>query len=97
MQEKKIRMAMPLWRKNRHYKWSELQRRHLESTAKACGLAESGRTSIEDLIAMTPAVIAKVASSLPPGFPDRVAGPILHGLARTVDRLEAALPESPTR
>ena len=46
---------MPLWRKNRHYKWSELQRRHLESTAKACGLAESGRTSIEDLIAMTPA------------------------------------------
>lgn len=94
MQEKKIRMAMALPGKSRHYKWSELRRRHLESTAKACGLEESGRTIIEELLAVTPAVIARVASSLPPGFPDRVAGPILHGLARTVGRLEAAWPDS---
>jgi len=87
--EKKIRMAMALLGKNRHYKWSELQRRRLESTAKACGLEESGRTIIDDLIAMTPTVIARVASSLPPGFPERVSGPILNGLARTVDRLDA--------
>lgn len=90
--EKKIKMAMALLGKNRHYKWSELQRRHLESTAKACGLEESGRTIIEDLVAMTPTVITRVASFLPPGFPERVSGPILDGLARAADRLEAALP-----
>lgn len=90
--EKKIKMAMALLGKNRHYKWSELQRRHLESTAKACGLEESGRTIIEDLVAMAPAVITRVASSLPPEFPERVSEPILNGLAGTVERLEAALP-----
>ena len=88
LQEKKAKMAMALVGKNRHYKWSELQRRHLESTAKACGVEVSGKTLIDDLIATTSEVITQVTAKLPVGFPELVAKPILDGLGFVTQRLE---------
>ena len=88
LQEKKAKMAMALVGKNRHYKWSELQRRHLESTAKACGVEVSGKTLIDDLIATTSEVITQVTAKLPEGFPELVAKPILDGLGFVTQRLE---------
>lgn len=87
LQAKKIKMAMALDGSNRHYRWCELQRRHLESTAKRCGMEEAGRAIIDSVIAMTPDVVAKVSRELPSGFPSRVADSILVGLAMTADRL----------
>ena len=91
LQERKVRMAMALVGKNRHYRWCELQRRHLDSTAKFCGLAESGSAIVEDLIAMTSAVVESVAAELPPGFPEQVSRPILQGLAASAHRLETVI------
>ena len=88
LQEKKAKMAMALVGKNRHYKWSELHRRHLESTAKACGVEVSGKTLIDDLIATTSEVITQVTAKLPVGFPELVAKPILDGLGFVTQRLE---------
>jgi serine/threonine-protein kinase HipA len=88
VQEKQVKMAMALIGKNRHYKWSELQRRHFESTAKACGVEVSGKALVDDVIATTSEVIAKVTAKLPAGFPERVAKPILDGLGFAAQRLE---------
>jgi serine/threonine-protein kinase HipA len=88
LQEKKAKMAMSLIGKKRHYKWSELQRRHLESTAKACGVEVSGKTLIDDLIETTSEVITQVTAKLPVGFPELVAKPILDGLGFVTQRLE---------
>lgn len=89
LQEKKVKMAMALTGKNRHYKWSELQRRHFDSTAKACGIEVSGKAIVDEVLAATPAVIEQVATGLPPGFPDRIASAILNGLGSTARRMEA--------
>jgi serine/threonine-protein kinase HipA len=91
LQEKKIKMAMALLGKNHHYRWSELQLRLLLSTAKICGLEEAGRVIIEELISMTPTVIAKVIATLPSDFPCHVSKPILDGLTRSARRLESDL------
>lgn len=85
--EKKIKMAMALVGKNRHYKWSELQRRHLDSTAKACGIEAAGKAIIENVLVMTPKVIEGVSASLPRGYPESVANAILNGLRSTAQRL----------
>ena len=82
---------MALIGKNRHYKWSELQRRHLESTAKACGVEVFGKTPIDDVIATTSEVISKVTAKLPVGFPELVAKPILDGLGFVTQRLEGVV------
>lgn len=85
---KKARMSMALVGENRHYRWAELSRRHLESTAKACGVAVAGRIVIDEVIAATPAVIARVDANLPAGFPESVSGPILAGLEGAARRIE---------
>lgn len=89
LQEKKIKMAMALIGKNRHYKWSDLQRRHFDSTAKACGLEAAGKAIIENVLVMTPKVIERVSDSLPRGYPESVANAILNGLRSTAQCLGA--------
>jgi serine/threonine-protein kinase HipA len=89
LQEKKIKMAMALTGKNRHYKWCELQRRHFDSTARACGIGVAGKTIVEEVLATTPKVINLVSASLPRNFPDQVASAILNGLGSMADRLDA--------
>ena len=69
------------------YKWSELQRRHLDSTAKACGIEAAGKAIIENVLVMTPKVIEGVSASLPRAYPESVANAILNGLRSTAQRL----------
>lgn len=87
LQENKVKMSMALTGKNRHYKWAELQRRHFETTARACGMEATGRTIVEEVVGKTPAVIANVAAELPEGFPIQVADSILTGLDRASKRV----------
>jgi len=88
LQEKKVKMAMALTGKNRHYKWSELQRRHFDSTAKACGIETSGKAIIADVLAATPTVIEQVTTGLPREFPEHIANAILNGLTTMARHLE---------
>lgn len=87
--EKKIKMAMALVGKNRHYKWHELQRRYLESTAKACGMEAAGQEIVKEVIAATPEAIRSVTAQLPAGFPAQIANPVLEGLEQASQRIAA--------
>jgi serine/threonine-protein kinase HipA len=86
----KIRMAMAVAGKNRHYRWQEIQARHWIETAKRCGLGGM-QIVMEDLIAKTPEVIQKVHSILPGGFPARIADSILEGIKTCAAQLTMEL------
>ena len=76
----KLKMAMAVEGKNRHYAWQAIQRRHWEETARRCGIAAFWPSVLNDLLGRTSGVIDAVAAELPKGFPARVADPILKGL-----------------
>jgi len=80
LQQQKINMAMAFWRKNRHYRWAEIHRWHLEKTASDCGLASVVPSVIDDLVQATDGAIQRVCAALPPTFPTTVAEPIFSGL-----------------
>lgn len=84
----KIRMAMAVHGKNRHYRWKEIQARHWIDTAKRCGVAEMPLI-LEDVIAITPRVIEQVQSRISKGFPDHIANSILDGLEAAVKQLKS--------
>lgn len=83
----KVKMAMTVWRKNRHYRWSEIRRAHFEATAADCKLADAGAL-IDELIARTPRAIETVQGALPKGFPATVAAPIFAGLRAAATALQ---------
>lgn len=83
----KVRMAMAVSGKNRHYHWHEIRRRHWRETAAKCGVGDSIDPLIEELVDETPTVIKKVRAALPDKFPPHVATPILDGLAASAGKL----------
>lgn len=86
----KIRMAMPVQGKNRHYRWNEMRARHWLETAKRCGFGEM-KAIIEDLIARTPAVIGQVRELIPPAFPVNIANSILQGISARAEQISEDL------
>ena len=70
---------------------SQVQLRHLISTASRMGLGAEAEALVIDLVARTPAVIATVQQELPSGFPEPLAGAILDGLKGSAERLEKQL------
>ena len=87
LQEKKIKMAMALSGKNRHYHWHMIQPRHFFSTAKQVGFNEkTSHTLCVEMMDAIDDVIAKVEVQLPVNFPDAIATPILAGIRRQRDR-----------
>jgi serine/threonine-protein kinase HipA len=84
----KVKMAMALTGKNRHYRWEEILPRHFIEIGRQCGLAEDVPILIQALIEATPAIIRKVESRIPIGFPASVSEPILTGLADAAKKLD---------
>ena len=85
----KLKMAMAVHGKNRHYRWDELRRSHWLETGRRCGLPVAGEPLLDALLAQVPAALARVEKQLPRSFPDVVAGPVLDGLRRLARRVEA--------
>lgn len=84
----KVRMAMAVNGQNRHYEWIRFVRRHWISTARLCGISQdAAQALIDELVANTPAVIARVAAALPPTFPMHVADSILGGMHASAVKL----------
>ena len=83
---KKVKMAMAVEGKNRHYVWHSILGRHWEETAKRCGLGSVFRALVAELLDRTPAAVDAVGSRLPKGFPDSVATPVLDGLRAAAAR-----------
>ena len=75
----KIRMAMALEGKNRHYRWRDIRYRHWLESARRCGFVEMDAV-LDELVAMTPAVIDSVEKLLPDDFPAEIASRIFDGV-----------------
>lgn len=87
LHEKKLKLAMALHGKSRHYSLTEIQRRHFNTTAHRCGLGPNMDHIIDATIEATPRVVAQVAAELPKGFPERIFEVVTNGLQRAVRRL----------
>lgn len=90
---RRLKLAMAVAGKNRHHLIGQIRRRHWNETAKRNALGPDFEAVIRDILAAVPAVIAQVADSLPPGFPDAVGSPILDGLSGQA-KLLADMPPS---
>jgi serine/threonine-protein kinase HipA len=88
----KIKLAMALLGKNRHYEMHSIHRRHFNSTAQKVGYAPSAEPVIEKILARTPAVIAQVQTELPQDFSAHVADSILGGLEQAAKALAEMAP-----
>lgn len=86
--QRKVKMAMALEGKSRHYHWERILYRHWLSTAKNCRFPEKEMIDIIDsILGRMAEVIEKVAALLPVGFPPDVAEPIFKGMKTARDRV----------
>lgn len=84
----KLRMAMAVTGKDRHYEWARIQRRHWIETAKRCDAGKEIDLVISELIERVPRVITELSGDLPAKFPEYVSSPIFEGLARSAKLLQ---------
>lgn len=83
LQKQKIKMAMAVKGKSRHYKWHSILPRHFITTAKAVGYSEKlALAHLEYMFSQTKEVIESVIQSMPANFPKAISSPILKGLAK---------------
>jgi serine/threonine-protein kinase HipA len=90
LHQKKLKLAMALHGKNRHYRVAEIRRHHFDTTARLCGLGPDMNAIIEATIDATPKVIARVENELPSDFPPRIFETITRGLLRASQALGSA-------
>ncbi len=84
LQAQKIKMAMALIGKNKHYRWDTLCRRHFSSTAKAANFSmERSAAIIEEVTAKVDNVISIVSKELPSDFPSYISEGIFNGMRRS--------------
>jgi serine/threonine-protein kinase HipA len=83
LQSKKIKMAMALVGKNRHYHWYSIQPRHFLSTAESIGFnTETASTLFNEIIDNIDDVVSRVASQLPEQFPESIASSTFEGILK---------------
>lgn len=81
LQEKKIKMAMALVGKNRHYHWHTIQPRHFISTAENIGFnTDTARRLFNEMIDNINHVVSQVAAQLPGDFSKSIARATLDGI-----------------
>lgn len=83
----RVRMAMAVIGRNRHYRWMEIQPKHWLATAAAVGLDATVDEDLHSLATEASKVVDSVAARLPHWFPDSIATPILEGLLKSADKL----------
>ncbi len=86
----KIKMAMAVQGKNRHFRWQEIHGRHWIETAKRCGFSEM-KSVLEDVIVRTPKAIEHARGIIPARFPGQIADAILSGIKARAEQLKAEL------
>ena len=74
----KIKMAMAVSGKTRHYRWRDISARHWLETARRCGFSEM-KSIVDEVIAQTPKVLEQAQAKLPRRFPVFIAERILTG------------------
>jgi serine/threonine-protein kinase HipA len=84
---RKVSMAMAVFGKNRHYRCSEIRRRHWVETANRCGLAEMDGM-LAELVEQTPKILESLRHRIPGEFPASLADAILNGLESNARELQ---------
>lgn len=88
--KERIKMAMSVKGKSRHYHWDKIQARHFISTAERCGISKKrAELLLQEVGEQTPQVIAQVRSLLPPDFPVHISHAILNGLQTKAEQMTA--------
>jgi serine/threonine-protein kinase HipA len=88
LEQRRLKMAMALTGKNRHYNWNAMLHRHWLSTAKKCHFpVDEIEKIIAEVLDQLDRVIDQVSNQLPETFPDAVAGPIFSGMRNARDKL----------
>jgi serine/threonine-protein kinase HipA len=87
---KKLKLAMALHGKHRHYRWSEVQRRHFNATARLVGLGRDMEPIIQDVLARLDSVIERVGSQLPAAFPEALFVCIAQGARKAAETVARA-------
>ena len=86
LEKQKIKMAMGLHGKNKHYHWNEIQKRHFLLTAKQCQLSEPTASGyINEILEKVDDAINRI--KLPKNFPDHISNPIFKGIKEAKKRL----------
>jgi serine/threonine-protein kinase HipA len=85
----KAKLAMAVPGSRMRYRMRDIRRSHFDEMARRCGYGENANPIIDSILEKTPGVIARMGSSLPRGFPERVADTIFKGLRRSFEALEA--------
>jgi serine/threonine-protein kinase HipA len=90
--KQRLRMAMAVLGKNRHYRWDTISRRHWLTTAAACRFPrEEMSRIIEECCDIATTVVDQTGAALPPSFPLPIAEAIFSGLASARERLGSGL------
>ncbi|MGD9825925.1 type II toxin-antitoxin system HipA family toxin [Desulfobacter sp.] len=84
----KVKTAMAVSGKNRHYRWNSITRRHWLDTAKKCRYPEDEmKQIIEKCCDMVQECIDQAGAALPPGFPGQISSAIFSGIHQARERL----------
>ena len=84
----KVKMAMAVLGKNRHYRWNSITRRHWLDTAKKCRYPEDEmKQIIEKCCDMAQECIDQAGADLPPGFSGQISAAIFIGIHQARERL----------
>jgi len=87
LHEKKIKMAMALISKNRHYHWYKMQPRHFISTAKHVGFnIKTAKSIFLNMMDSLDDVVQKVQGQIPANFHEQVANFIIDGMLKQRER-----------
>jgi serine/threonine-protein kinase HipA len=93
MHAKKLKLAMGVRDRNKHYRIAEIQRRHFNATAQQCGHGLDMEALIADIVARTPHVIEEVGRDLPESFPMQ----LFESMARKLREQAASMEAMPPR
>jgi serine/threonine-protein kinase HipA len=85
--QQKVKLAMALKGKNRHYDMAYIRREHFEKFGNWLGLFSTTSALIDDIIERTPTVIETVRQELPTGFPDQIFTSICENMALAARQL----------
>jgi serine/threonine-protein kinase HipA len=86
----KVRLAMALRGKNKHYLLTEIKRKHFNETAARTGIGKDAEHLIQEIVERTPTVIDAARNSLPNNFPAEIADSIFTGLEEQAKKIGAA-------
>lgn len=84
----KVKMAMAVLGKNKHYHFKDIQRRHFNYMAVKCFGRADAEDVIHDVLQQVPTVINAMMRQIPTDFPESLALSLIKGLRKSAENLE---------